>query len=60
MGFGYIPTRRKPDSFSMLTSPRKLEEFGAKRWCPLAKVFQNKDSALRQGRDNLANLKKRP
>lgn len=46
MGFGYILTRRKPDSFSVLTSPRKLEEFGTKGWCPLAKVFQNKDSAF--------------
>lgn len=46
MGFGYIATRRKPDSFSVLTSPRNLEEFGAKGWCPLAKVLQNKDSAF--------------
>lgn len=46
MGFGYIPTRRKTDSFSVFTSPRNLEDFGAKGWCPLAKVFPNKDSAF--------------
>lgn len=62
MGFGTCITKGKPDSFSLLTSLRKLEETWA--WEVSSKpVFQNKgtifttECSLERG--DLANLERR-